>query len=334
MKKKKILLIICIVLACIGIGLYLFNKKINTHTVEKEFKLLTNYKDYQVLKSDLGKNTIYNIELNKNNFITNNYIFITEYIDGCSEHLEYKNYKQKNNEITLYFNLEESCGICAGFTYGYFIPVDKTIENISKVKITYTVTKSCDRSMFDTTVDKPILYLYPKEKEEVSIKLKNADKIITSYPKYINEWNVTAYPNGDLYDKTGKYYYALYWDESSIFTPSFEEGFIVTKENAISFLEEKLSFVGLNNKERNEFIMYWLPKLEKNEKNLVYFELTEEREKHNKLIINPIPDSLLRINMHIKKIDNNENINIKEQKLSKTERIGFTAVEWGGTIHK
>ena len=77
--------------------------------------------------------------------------------------------------------------------------------------------------------------------------------------------------------------------------------------------------------------MYWLPILEKNEKSLVYFELTNERQKYNKIKITPKPDSLLRVAIHGKKV--NKKTNIKEQKLSKFKRVGYTAVEWGGVIH-
>ena len=140
-----------------------------------------------------------------------------------------------------------------------------------------------------------------------------------------------AYSNGDLYDKNNKYYYALYWDEKRYNEVDFHEGFYVENNNAIKFLEEKLNIIGLNDKERNEFIMYWLPILEKNEKSLVYFELTKEREISNKLIINPRPDSLLRLSIHIKKV--NSKINIKEQILERFVRYGFTAVEWGGMTY-
>ena len=77
--------------------------------------------------------------------------------------------------------------------------------------------------------------------------------------------------------------------------------------------------------------MYWLPILEKNEHNLVYFELTEELQKDNKLLISPQPDTLIRIRIHVKQIAKKENI--KEQKLTSYERKGFVAVEWGGVIH-
>lgn len=178
---------------------------------------------------------------------------------------------------------------------------------------------------------KPIIYLYPKEKTNVKIRFKNANLLTTTYPKYNKLWDVLAYPNGDLYDQSNKYYYGLYYEETPNKAVDFNEGFYVTKENAINFLEEKLHIIGLNDKERNEFIMYWLPILEKNEKSLVYFELTDSREQTNKLIISPKPDSLLRVAIHIKKVSNE--VSIQEQKLSTFERKGFTAVEWGGRVY-
>lgn len=178
---------------------------------------------------------------------------------------------------------------------------------------------------------KPVLYLYPTEETKVKVRFAHPEYLTTTYPKYDKEWVVMASPNGDLIDSNNKYYYALYWDEVRYHEVSFDEGFYITKENAVAFLEEKLTLIGLNAKERNEFIMYWLPILENNGQSLVYFELTEERELNNKLIIEPTPDSLLRVNIHIKKV--NKKINIKEQKLESFKRVGFTAVEWGGMTY-
>ncbi len=178
-------------------------------------------------------------------------------------------------------------------------------------------------------IAKPILYLYPQKTTNVKVTFSHPEYLETTYPKFIGEWNVKACKNGDLYDKDGKYYYGLYWDEKQVHKTDFKEGFYVEKHEAIDFLEEKLDMIGLNKKEKNEFIMYWLPIIEKNEKNLIYFELTEEREKVNKINITPNPDSLLRVVIHVKKVE--EKVNIKEEKLTRFKRKGFTAVEWGGT---
>lgn len=178
---------------------------------------------------------------------------------------------------------------------------------------------------------KPVLYLYPEKETKVEINFEHEESLTTTYPKFKDNWVVTAKPNGDLYDENGKYYYGLYWEEEKNHDVSFNEGFYVTKDNAIDFLEEKLTILGLNPKERNEFIMYWLPILEKNGQSLVYFEQTVERDSYNKLLISPQPDSVLRLAIHVKKVTNK--VNIKEQKLNTFTRKGFTVVEWGGVIH-
>lgn len=175
---------------------------------------------------------------------------------------------------------------------------------------------------------KPVLYLYPMLPTFVNVTFKYPESLTTTYPKYKDNWKIFAIPNGDLRDLENKYYYGLYWEENLNHRVDFKEGFYVTKENAIEFLEEKLSIIGLNDRERNEFIMYWLPILEKNGKSLVYFELTEERDSYSPIYISPKPNSMLRMAIHVKKVD--KKVNIKEQKLATFKRTGFTAVEWGG----
>ena len=178
---------------------------------------------------------------------------------------------------------------------------------------------------------KPVLYIYPTEDMNINVVLKNKDNLLTTYPKYNNVWNMFVKTNGDMYDENGKYYYALYWEEERNDNFIFDEGFYVTKDNAISFLEEKLSYIGLNDKERNEFIMYWLPILESNEKSIVKFELTDELQSRSEIVISPEPESFIRVHINVKKVDKEENI--KEQELIKYNRTGYTAVEWGGTIY-
>jgi len=177
---------------------------------------------------------------------------------------------------------------------------------------------------------KPVLYLYPEQAEKVTVTFEHPENLLTTYPKYKSGWKVTAGPDGSLYDSNEKYYYALYWDEKNIPKEKFTEGFFVTKENAIEFLETTLTQIGLTRREQNEFIMYWLPILEQNKKSIVNYTLTEERQEENELMITPKPDSLLRVAINIKKVD--KEVKIEEQELPHFTREGFTAVEWGGTI--
>jgi len=179
---------------------------------------------------------------------------------------------------------------------------------------------------------KPVLYLYPEETTDVTVTFARPELLTAVYPAYDDGWQVSAEPDGTLTDDSGREYYALYWEESGSVPVDFSTGFCVAGENAAAFLEEKLDTLGLTNREANEMIMYWLPILERNAYSLVYFELTGSREAYNRLKIDPMPDSLLRIAVHIKAVD--VPMQVEEQILPRWERTGFAAVEWGGVIHE
>ena len=182
-----------------------------------------------------------------------------------------------------------------------------------------------------STVDlKPIIYIYPTEQTKVSIKVGKPENLLHTYPKYENGWEVIAKPNGNLIDtKTGRNLYALYWEGKNTVEPNMNEGFIVKGEETITFLEEKLKVLGLNEREANEFIIYWLPKLESNKYNFIRFQTEEEINNNMPLEIEPKPDTIIRVVMEFKALE--EPIQIQEQNLKTPERTGYTVVEWGGT---
>jgi len=175
---------------------------------------------------------------------------------------------------------------------------------------------------------KPIIYLYPTKETEVNVKLWTPEKLSHTYPKYNTEkWrNVIAQPNGDLEDMdTWRKLYALYREWKSDIETNFDEWFVVAWKDIIPFLEEKLAILWLNEREAEEFIVYWLPQMEDNKYNLIRFESIEEQNESMPLNITPTPDTLIRVMMDWKAID--EPINIPEQQLTTPERNGFTVVE-------
>ena len=107
------------------------------------------------------------------------------------------------------------------------------------------------------------------------------------------------------------------------------DGFVVKGNETIEFLEEKLAILGLNEIEAEEFIVYWLPKLQENEYNYIRFATMDEINKNMPLEFSVKPDTIIRVLMQYKGLDNY--IEVKEQKLETPERTGFVAVEWGGT---
>lgn len=181
------------------------------------------------------------------------------------------------------------------------------------------------------SIDKPIIYLYPEQTQEVSVRLGNEELVTVSYPKYEDSWEVVAEPNGDLTDlETGRKLYALYYESEALTRFKVEdEGFVIKGEESSKFLEEKLETLGLNYKEAEEFIVYWLPKLEANKYNYIRFATREEIEENMPLEISGEPDSVIRVMMTYKGL--RKPIEVKEQELTTPSREGFVVVEWGGT---
>lgn len=176
--------------------------------------------------------------------------------------------------------------------------------------------------------EKPVLYLYPEEETEVTVKLDFDGTLTSTYPAYGDGWHVLARPDGTLTDlETGREYYCLFW-EGIGGAYDFSQGFCVAGEDTAAFLENALSQLGLTAREANEFIIYWLPRMEGNAYNLISFQGAAYTDAA-RLTIDPAPDSLLRVFMAWKGLDAPEEV--EPQTLKGFQRTGFTAVEWGGS---
>ena len=81
----------------------------------------------------------------------------------------------------------------------------------------------------------------------MTVRLGAPEKITSSYPKYEGGWDVTAYPNGDLIDRSnGNKLYSLYWEgERDANILDLTTGFVVKSEDMANFLEEKLEILEL-----------------------------------------------------------------------------------------
>lgn len=180
---------------------------------------------------------------------------------------------------------------------------------------------------------KPILYLYPTQETEVTLQFHFNGTLKTTFPKYDKNWKVMASPNGQLYDaKTKRTYTSLFWDGEIELPKShyqYNEGFVVAKEDLTTFLIEKLEHIGLNHQETNDFIQFWLPILEQNQFNFIHLLVNDACNEVAVNTVNPQPETSIRVYMEFFGV--NQFQSVPEQKLPKTERKGFTLVEWGGT---
>lgn len=175
--------------------------------------------------------------------------------------------------------------------------------------------------------EKPVIYLYPEQKTAVSVSLDYAGTLTATYPAYENGWHVTAEPDGTLYDEAGNEYSYLFWEGEDKTDYDFSKGFCVAGADTADFLRETLAEIGLTPKEYNEFIVYWLPKMQENPYNLISFQ-SERYTDTAKLDIDPEPDSVLRVFMAWKPLSKPQTI--EPQTFTPFARDGFTVVEWGG----
>ena len=174
---------------------------------------------------------------------------------------------------------------------------------------------------------KPVIYLYPEQETPVSVSLDYAGTLTATYPAYENGWTVTAEPDSTLYDENGDEYSYLFWEGENNTDYDFSTGFCVAGADTADFLREKLAEIGLTPREYNEFIVYWLPKMQDNPYNLISFQ-SEAYTDAAKLDIDPTPDSLLRVFMAWKPLGRLQTI--EPQTFTPFARDGFTVVEWGG----
>ena len=154
---------------------------------------------------------------------------------------------------------DDTSGVASDIlAYVLVIPTDKNIDTINIVPV-YTNAEYKNIKKYGTpynpsyiSFEKPIIYLYPTEETEISVKLLKDENLTCSYPKYQDEWNVLAQPNGDLKDlKTNRKLYSLYYESKCPKASKVEsDGFILKGQDTVEFLEKKISYFRIN-RERN-----------------------------------------------------------------------------------
>ena len=136
------------------------------------------------------------------------------------------------------------------------------------------VLGGCGPKRVEVPAAKPGIYLYPEEERSVTVELAVDGALTCTYPACENGWAVTAAPDGTLTDAAGQTYNYLYWEGDLRTEYDFSTGFCVPGADTAAFLEEALSVLGLTRREANEFIVYWLPRMEGNAYNLISFQTT------------------------------------------------------------
>ncbi|MCH2224199.1 MAG: hypothetical protein MK066_05465 [Crocinitomicaceae bacterium] len=182
-------------------------------------------------------------------------------------------------------------------------------------------------------VKKPVIYLYPKQKQSIEVNLDVRGELTFTYPEYNNKWDITVDPSGTIYANEQSYNY-LFWESDQTIEFSalpFKEGFIVKGDSVVSFLENHLSSFGFTPKEQADFITYWAPNMCKNSNLYICFMFNDACNTFATLNITPKPNELARFYMLWKPVSGDgSNAQLIPQQIPKMSRKGFTVLEWGG----
>lgn len=258
-------------------------------------------------------------------------------------------FNKLTNLKTLYLNYNKISDISALKGLSNLQMLDLSNNQISDVSILKNLTNLKWLALFDDPISnddiqavksalpqceideilakKPNIYLYPEKTEKLSVSVNPNGKITKSIPEYNKGWKVTVDPSG----KIDNNYDFLFYEASINYKFTLDKGWIVNKGSFNEEMNSILTSIGLNPKEKADFIEYWSKELNwKTSKYAIYYLDTKEINEAIKLNLSKKPDSILRAYFYFVPLKDNENLEIKKPEIKQFKRNGFTVVEWGG----
>ncbi|HOK65608.1 MAG TPA: hypothetical protein PK054_02120 [Anaerohalosphaeraceae bacterium] len=173
---------------------------------------------------------------------------------------------------------------------------------------------------------KPNIYLYPPEAMQLEVQLAfpAGGGVTVSIPEYAEGWNITAEPNG-LLDGVFRY---LFYESVQPDYGQYESGWVVAQEDLEAFFRANLAQTGFIQKEIDDFVEYWIPRLTGAPFYAIYPQYKEQLDKMVQLRVFPPPDNVIRLIYAIRGLSGNQICLIPPQ-IPAFSREGFTVVEWG-----
>ncbi|HSX40857.1 MAG TPA: hypothetical protein VLF68_04570 [Candidatus Saccharimonadales bacterium] len=182
---------------------------------------------------------------------------------------------------------------------------------------------------------KPVIYLYPQHDTVVNVKLDIPGTVIVSDPKYPDQtgWqNVLAHPDGTL-EYQNKTYHELFYETAVTKKVTPQTGLLVSSKDLQTSLTTLTSRLGLLPNEQKEFMEYWMPKLNKLNAPYIFVSVLTQQQKDSidHVDISPKPDVFIEMLFVFKPLTSLTSLTPLTLPTT-PKRVGFTAVEWGGTI--
>jgi hypothetical protein len=181
-------------------------------------------------------------------------------------------------------------------------------------------------------LEKPVVYLYPTQVQDVTVAVHVDGTFLAQYPRMQDGvWRVKAGPTGEIFEPaTERRFPYLFWEATRDAPMAIDaaRAHCVPGSDAVSFLEDVAARYALNDRERTDFVTYWLPSLAGNPYNVVQLLDDAEYDRYATLAVTPTPDTVIRLFMVFRA--SATKVDVGAPALPQRTRAGFTVVEWGG----
>ena len=177
-------------------------------------------------------------------------------------------------------------------------------------------------------IKKPAIYIYPEENDrfQIKLRLKNGTKITKSIPEYKSSWDVSVEKSGKI---DSKYDY-LFYEASIKKIPDISCGWCISQKNLRNELDDLLLKIGLNEQETEEFLNYWLNRLQDYKYYKIFPVVNQQLEEYVELEITPPAKTSFRVWFFFQGCDKLEEL--PSPQINKFVREGTTVIEWGGVM--
>ena len=174
---------------------------------------------------------------------------------------------------------------------------------------------------------KPNIYIYPTQKINLTIEIDfpYGGSVIESIPFYDEIWNINVDPSGLINNQYNFLYYECKVPDR--FQRNY--GWDVEGDQLENFFRNNLSETGFIETEIEDFIEYWIPRLESSDDYLIYPQFCADIDPFIELQFSNEPESLLRLLYVIETKQINDEIELLEPVIPEFVRKGFTVTEWG-----
>ncbi|MGD1045841.1 MAG: hypothetical protein ABR936_11035 [Bacteroidota bacterium] len=193
------------------------------------------------------------------------------------------------------------------------------IEHPQRIQITIIDTSH-------VVVRKPNIYLYPQTTRNLSVALvfPMGGSVLQSVPLYSDGWNVSVEPSG----KINQQYDYLFYESKNPDMYQYQSGWVVSRDTLTSFFTNNLLLAGFSEREKDDFIEYWIPRLIDYPYYIIYPQFADEIGKTIQLKISEPPDTMLRL-FYIIKGTTNMDQTLSVPTIPQFKRNGFVVTEWG-----